>query len=483
MLYIWLLIACTDDIDGDGFVVTEDCDDSNVSSYPGAAEVCDGLDNDCDGVVDEFVGTLLYLDHDQDGFGDDNEAVYSCDGAAENYAEIAGDCDDDNPDIYPHAPEVCDGRDSDCDPLTHAEYGVSWFDGSGTMDVSSYFSPGTTEAPIEYLLSDPGELRFCGGPWYTLFHITADVTLRGEGGYAHTLLSGAENGAVLTIYDNADVLIQGLSLVEGSGVEYNGQYSGGGVACQNASVRIEDSRIAYNEADYGGGLFLQNCDIEVSQSVIEHNHARAEGGGLYLFSGAFRADESRLQNNSANNGGGGACSVEHCSISLQNSRVAGNHATYNGAGLYMRIGELNARKSAFFENRTTGAGGAIAANPFLGVLDIEITDTYLEENDAYFGGAISVFPSEYDYHIMLKSQWDTTTVRRNHSDLGGAIAFWWDQDNPPSSIGALTLQQVNMGSPDREDDNILSDLWFQYNEQAFRLEDDAESNCTAQGCE
>ncbi len=83
------------DADGDGYDEGDDCDDTNADVYPGADELCDGLDNDCDDVVPE---------DEQDADGDGSLA---CD----------GDCDDDEGAVYPGAEEICDGLDNDCDEV------------------------------------------------------------------------------------------------------------------------------------------------------------------------------------------------------------------------------------------------------------------------------------------------------------------------------------------------------------------------------
>jgi len=57
------------DLDGDGWPSLEDCDDLDARVHPGAAEDCDRLDNDCDGVVDERGRQPWYLDADGDGYG------------------------------------------------------------------------------------------------------------------------------------------------------------------------------------------------------------------------------------------------------------------------------------------------------------------------------------------------------------------------------------------------------------------------------
>ena len=143
---------------------SEDCDDSNLLINPESAEVCDGIDNDCDGLLDDADDSLsgattYYADGDRDGFGDLNQTTFDvffenyvdnsldCNDAnpsitlplwyldndgdgdgdinntfencepPENYVQNSGDCDDNNPEISSIATEVCNGIDDDCDEL------------------------------------------------------------------------------------------------------------------------------------------------------------------------------------------------------------------------------------------------------------------------------------------------------------------------------------------------------------------------------
>ena len=107
------------DNDGDGFSADADCDDSNAAIYPGADELCDGVDNNCDDVIDEATATdatTWYEDSDSDGYGDDGETTTACE-AETGWVADNTDCNDDDATINPGQNEICyDGVvDEDCD--------------------------------------------------------------------------------------------------------------------------------------------------------------------------------------------------------------------------------------------------------------------------------------------------------------------------------------------------------------------------------
>ena len=91
-----------------------DCDDANAEIHPGAAERCDGLDNDCDGSFDEDLTEIWYADADGDGWGNAEFELVSCDPSS-GWVQDATDCDDTDGSVYPGAVESCDGLDNDCD--------------------------------------------------------------------------------------------------------------------------------------------------------------------------------------------------------------------------------------------------------------------------------------------------------------------------------------------------------------------------------
>jgi len=116
------------DSDGDGWGDACDCDPAVATAHPGAPEVCDGVDSDCD-------GALLFIEADVD---------------ADGHAVCMGDCDDGNPARRPGAPELCNRIDDDCNgQLPTAEQDVdqdSFAPCEGDcLDTNSAVHPGAIE--------------------------------------------------------------------------------------------------------------------------------------------------------------------------------------------------------------------------------------------------------------------------------------------------------------------------------------------------
>jgi hypothetical protein len=104
------------DGDNDGFVACEDCNDGDSSINPAAEELCDGVDNNCDGNVDDSGSNSItfYADADGDGYGDPSATTLSC-AIPRGYVSNFQDCDDTDPTTNPAAVETCDELDNDCD--------------------------------------------------------------------------------------------------------------------------------------------------------------------------------------------------------------------------------------------------------------------------------------------------------------------------------------------------------------------------------
>jgi hypothetical protein len=110
------LAACSQP--GGYTTTTGDCNDGNTAINPNAAEICDSIDNDCDGAIDDADGSVSgqsvwYLDNDGDGFGG-NTSTLAC-AQPLGYTNSSNDCNDSNGGVNPAAPEVCvNGSDDNC---------------------------------------------------------------------------------------------------------------------------------------------------------------------------------------------------------------------------------------------------------------------------------------------------------------------------------------------------------------------------------
>ncbi len=92
-----------------------DCDDTRAAVNPRGTESCNGIDDDCDGVVDEGLLATYFADADRDGFGNAGSAVSRCPPGPAGHVQNPLDCDDARADVWPGAAEACDAVDNDCD--------------------------------------------------------------------------------------------------------------------------------------------------------------------------------------------------------------------------------------------------------------------------------------------------------------------------------------------------------------------------------
>jgi hypothetical protein len=169
-----------EDDDGDGHADRtcggDDCDDASAAVHPGAPELCDGIDNDCDGIADGADAMALwYLDLDADGYGDEGSPpIEDCDPQPARVAR-GGDCDDSDARYHPGVADLCDGLDLDCDSAVDEDsarfaYYIdadrdNWGDSASPVIFACRDSLGRSTRPDDCVDSNdtvyPGALELC----------------------------------------------------------------------------------------------------------------------------------------------------------------------------------------------------------------------------------------------------------------------------------------------------------------------------------
>jgi hypothetical protein len=317
-----------EDADSDGYAVGDDCNDGNAAINPGAAEICDTVDNDCDGTTDVGAtdATAYYADGDADAYGA-GKATMSCAPVAGMIA-TGGDCDDANKAIHPGAAEVCDDLDvdEDCDTLidddddsldtttaTLTVYIDADGDGFGTdgtkvtvCDVDTGYSASGGDCDDASTAAHPGAAEVCGDAIdedcdgeanscrYSGDIDPADAYahLKGEAGRYlgyDTTPTGDING------DGFGDLAVGMGSASGEGYGaflYNGPVSGT-IEAKAASADITNAA-----ASDGTGLDVQGIDDQDGDGYDDlmitsgMNSTSGYSGGVYVLLGPITGTDA-----------------------------------------------------------------------------------------------------------------------------------------------------------------------------------------------
>ncbi|MBU0673384.1 MAG: M4 family metallopeptidase [Proteobacteria bacterium] len=264
-----------------------DCNDLDFLVNPGAAEICDEIDNNCNGQIDEGVTTTYYLDSDLDGYGDFNSPTEAC-SLPSGYSVDATDCNDDDSLVNPGAEEICDEVDNNCngqvdEGVTTTYYLDSDLDGYGDFNspveacsLPSGYSADATDCNDDDSLVNPGAEEICDEVdnncngqidegVTTTYWLDNDLDGFGDNRYtveACTQPSGHASEAN-DCYDFDNSIYPGAPEINGDGIDQD---------CNGYDLSIEITRAEYDDHD-------EDFDIRATSDLGSSANLVVEGYG------------------------------------------------------------------------------------------------------------------------------------------------------------------------------------------------------------
>ena len=406
-----------------------DCNDENPDINPDAVEIDDGIDNDCDGFIDEYEVCI-----DDDDYTSIQDAIADANGA------IVQLC----PGIYEESVNVSGGT-------TTLVGGSS--DASETVIQGEVMSPPGDIEPEEQ--ADGSSVY----PAPAVISGTSPVVIDGgTGGKQNTLVlenlsvNGGSSDKGGSIYcRNRTLVLNNVQVSEGVATQ------GGALFAQNCNIDIQQSSFTEATATaQGGGAYLQNCTGTIASSAFSENRG-LEGGGMFVKNGDLNVTGNTINDNTATAinetksyggkpSGGGGIFVQGNSSFTYNT-IADNHAYRNGGGIHTYMSNPEFGHNIIADNSCWDDGGGYFSHKGSNWVHNNIFQGNSAADDAgglriYVGNTATIEDNQFlnnscnDAGGGLKLSHSKNIIRRNvfqenyAGNLGGGITL----DNETSNV-------------------------------------------------
>ena len=442
-----------------GLVGGGDCNDGHSGINPGATEICDNLDNNCNNQTDEGVLNTFYRDMDGDSYGDPNISQQACSAPA-GFVANNTDCDDNNPNVNPGTAEICDNLDNNCNnqvddginccPATNIIYvnddasgnndGTSWTDAFNDLQDALALAgncPNVTEIWVA-----AGTYKPTSGTDRSIsFSMVTGVAIYGGFNGMETQLSERNWVSNLTML-SGDIGIQGNNSDNSFNViknENNGLNNS--AILDGFTVTAGNANQDYLNNNAGGGLFNSWVSPKIMNCTFKENSA-LDGGGIYNSNATPAIINCRFYNNVATNSFGAGIYTIGGSPEIINCEFTGNSAAVYGGALFNNHCS-SPIVNCIFKGNSAVAGAAIAS--YINSHEQITNCTFTANSASQSGGGLMSFSFTNNVTVSNCIFWENT--KGGSSQVPGAD-IENGQNTPYVTISGtlLQLQQTSYGA-------------------------------------